>query len=58
MLDGPHGPACDDGDADEEHEAVGSEADHHPGLCALRDAEDDGDEEREEQDGAEVSQHA
>jgi hypothetical protein len=54
VFDEPHDPACDDGAADEECEAEGSEADHHAGFGALGDAEDDRGEEREEEDGSEV----
>ena len=45
VFDEPHDPACDDGAADEEGEAEGSEADHHAGFGALGDAEDDRSEE-------------
>ena len=54
VLDEPHEPACGDGSADKEDEAEGAEANHHFGLGALGDAEDDRCEERKEQDGAEV----
>ena len=57
VLDGVHQPAYDDGRSDEDGKAEGAEADHHPGLRALRNAEDDRSEERKEQDGAEVGKH-
>ena len=54
MLDQPHHPTRRDGATDEEGETEGAEADHHARLGALRDAEDDGSEEGEEEDGPEV----
>ena len=57
VLDGPHRPTEDDDCADEEGEAEGAEANHHSGLGALRDAEDHGDAQCEEQHGGEVGQH-
>jgi hypothetical protein len=56
MLDEVHEPAGDYGSTHEEDEAEGAETDHHAGLCALRDPEDDGRKEGEEQDRAEVSE--
>ena len=41
MLDEIHEPACGDDSADEKGEAEDAEADHHAGLGALGDAEDD-----------------
>src|ERR1700744_4603823 len=54
VLDEPHDPACGDGAADEEDKAERSEADHHAGVGGLGDAEDNGGEEREQQEGSEV----
>lgn len=41
VLDQPHNPARRDGTADEQGKAECAEADHHPWLRSLRDAEDD-----------------
>jgi len=57
VLDSPHQPAGDDDRTDEEHKAVGSEAHHHLGFRALRDAEDDRGEESEQENSAEVCEH-
>ena len=57
VLDGVHDPAREDDRAHEQHEAIGSEADHHPRLRALRDAEDHRREEREQKHRAEVTEH-
>src|ERR1700722_20188707 len=54
VLDQPHDPAADDGDADEEDKTERAEADHHSWLGPLGDAEDDGSEEGEENHSAEV----
>jgi len=54
MLDEPHRPACRHGSADEERKAERAEAHHLLRLRPLRDGEDDGGEEREEQYRAEV----
>ena len=48
VLDEPHDPAGGYGATHEHGEAEAAEADHHAGLGALGDAEDDGGEEREE----------
>lgn len=54
MLDQPHHPAAGDGATDKQDEAEGTEADHHPWLGPLRDAEDDRGKEGEEKYSAEV----
>src|ERR1035437_8714203 len=54
VLDQPHQPACHDRPAHEQRKTERSESHHHSRLCALRDAEHDGSEEREQQHRSEV----
>ncbi len=54
MLDEPHDPACGDGATYEQGKAECAEADHRPRLRSLRDPEDDGGKQGEEQNSAEV----
>ena len=54
MLDEPHDPACHDCSTDKQGEAERAEAQHHFGLGALGDGEDDRGAEGEQECGAEL----
>src|SRR6185437_6021770 len=53
-VDEVHQPACDDDGSGEEHKAIDAVAHHGTRFAPLRDTEDSGCKEREEQHGREV----